>query len=124
MAPREATGTFPDQYLTFDYDAANMGMQMPPHDPFPVQTALDVAQNDLENTAGGGGVQENNNTNLAAAGLNLNSAVSDGTGLQNITNSQQQQAATFCDIAPGPHVPFPDVLHDCQNCQICKLLSC
>ena len=94
MAPREATGTFPDQYLTFDYDAANMGMQMPPHDPFPVQTALDVAQNDLENTAGGGGVQENNNTNLAAAGLNLNSAVSDGTGLQNITNSQQQQAAT------------------------------
>ena len=43
MAPREATGTFPDQYLTFDYDVANMGMQMPPHDPFPAATAADVA---------------------------------------------------------------------------------
>lgn len=92
MAPREATGTFPDQYLTFDYDVANMGMQMPPHDPFPV--ALDVAQNDLENTVGGGGAQETNNT-LVAAGLNATNTASDGVGgSQNITNSQQQQVST------------------------------
>lgn len=81
MAPREATGTFPDQYLTFDYDAANMGMPMPPHDPFPV-APLDVGQNDLENTAGGGGVQDSNNI---ASNAN---AASDSNGLQNITNSQ------------------------------------
>jgi hypothetical protein len=32
MAPREATGTFPDQFLTFDYDAsAGLGVQ-PPHE--------------------------------------------------------------------------------------------
>ncbi len=86
MAPREATGTFPDQYLTFDYDAANMGMQMPPHDPFPVAAALDVAQNDLENAAGGGGAQENTVTTTATTNANE-------TGLQNITNSQQQQAS-------------------------------
>lgn len=92
MAPREATGTFPDQYLTFDYDAANMGMPMPPHDPFPV-AALDVGQNDLENTAGGGGVQDN--SNLAA---NSTNAASDSNGLQNITDSHQQQASSPQEI--------------------------
>lgn len=34
MAPREATGTFPDQYLAFDYDAVLMGVA-PQHDPVP-----------------------------------------------------------------------------------------
>jgi hypothetical protein len=97
MAPREATGTFPDQYLTFDYDVANMGMQLPPHDPFPAATAADVAQNDLENAAGGGGVQENNQTLTAAAGLTLNATntAQEGVGApQTLTNSQQQQANT------------------------------
>jgi hypothetical protein len=94
MAPREATGTFPDQYLTFDYDVANMGMQMPPHDPFPAATAADVAQNDLENTAGGGGAQDTIHT-LTTAGLNATNTALDGVGeLQNITTSQQQQAST------------------------------
>ena len=88
MAPREATGTFPDQYLTFDYDVTNMGMQMPPHDPFPMATGANVAQNDAENTPGGGGVQDNNNT-LATAGLDATNAASDG-GSHNIANSQQQ----------------------------------
>jgi len=98
MAPREATGTFPDQYLTFDYDVANMGMQMPPHDPFPVVTAVDVAQNDLENTAGGGGAQDNNNA-LTTAGLNATNTASDGVGgPHNITNSQQQQASTAQEV--------------------------
>ena len=36
MAPREATGTFPDQFLTFDYDAS-IPMGLPPqHEPMPV----------------------------------------------------------------------------------------
>ena len=35
MAPREATGTFPDQFLTFDYEAAvPLGIQ-PPHEQMP-----------------------------------------------------------------------------------------
>ena len=39
MPPREATGAFPDQFLTFDYDAsAVMGMP-PPHDPVPAAAA-------------------------------------------------------------------------------------
>lgn len=33
MAPREATGAFPDQYLTFDYDASAVIGMPPPHDP-------------------------------------------------------------------------------------------
>lgn len=33
MAPREATGAFPDQYLTFDYDASAAIGLPPPHDP-------------------------------------------------------------------------------------------
>ena len=36
MAPREATGTFPDQFLTFDYDAGIPLGVPPPHDPLPV----------------------------------------------------------------------------------------
>jgi hypothetical protein len=49
MAPREATGTFPDQFLTFDYDASvPMGMP-PPHDPLPVgpvQNMMDTTEED------------------------------------------------------------------------------
>jgi hypothetical protein len=90
MAPREATGTFPDQYLTFDYDVANMGMQLPPHDPFPVVTAVDIAQNDLENTAGGVGAQDNNNV-LSNGGANTGS---DGVGGPQSSTNSQQQAST------------------------------
>ena len=45
MAPREATGTFPDQFLTFDYDASVPLGVPPPHDPIPagpVQNADDT----------------------------------------------------------------------------------
>jgi hypothetical protein len=49
MAPREATGTFPDQFLTFDYDGSMpMGLP-PPHDPLPigpVQTMMDTTEED------------------------------------------------------------------------------
>jgi hypothetical protein len=38
MAPREATGNFPDQYLTFDYDSAPMGVGQQ-HDPTPAAPA-------------------------------------------------------------------------------------
>ena len=55
MAPRESTGTFPDQYLTFDYDVSvNLGAP-PPHDPFPVTAAIQHEEDD-----------DNNNTNPAA----------------------------------------------------------
>ena len=117
MAPREATGTFPDQYLTFDYDVANMGMQMPPHDPFPVATAADIAQNDLEtNTAGGGGVQDTMNMNMntlttTAGGLTMNHATNhhttlDGVGghAHNSTSSHhhQQQASNTPQAVVDP----------------------
>lgn len=50
MAPREATGTFPDQFLTFDYDASMpMGIP-PPHDPLPlgpVATMMDATEEDV-----------------------------------------------------------------------------
>lgn len=36
MAPREATGSFPDQFLTFDYDVSAVVGVPPPHDPLPV----------------------------------------------------------------------------------------
>mmetsp|Transcript_19626 Transcript_19626/g.45782 ORF Transcript_19626/g.45782 Transcript_19626/m.45782 type:complete len:709 (+) Transcript_19626:171-2297(+) len=100
MAPREATGTFPDQYLTFDYEAANMGMQMPPHEPFPVATAVDAAQNDFENTAGGAGAQDNSNA-LSAGGFNATNAASDGVGgSQNTTNLQSQTSTPEEAIDP------------------------
>lgn len=42
MAPREATGTFPDQYLTYDFDSVPMGGgQQQQHDPVPT-TAPEV----------------------------------------------------------------------------------
>lgn len=39
MAPREATGAFPDQFLTFDYDASAVIGVPPPHDPLPAVAA-------------------------------------------------------------------------------------
>jgi len=41
MAPREATGTFPDQYLAFDYDAVLMGVA-PQHDPVPPAAPMEA----------------------------------------------------------------------------------
>ena len=44
MAPREATGTFPDQFLTFDYDTSVPIGMPPPHDPTPMGPANDLAE--------------------------------------------------------------------------------
>lgn len=44
MAPREATGTFPDQFLTFDYDTS-IPLGVPPqHDPLPVQNEAETEE--------------------------------------------------------------------------------
>jgi len=51
MAPREATGTFPDQFLTFDYDAAVPLGVPPPHDPIPALGG----ENGVENEEDGNG---------------------------------------------------------------------
>mmetsp|Transcript_3204 Transcript_3204/g.6479 ORF Transcript_3204/g.6479 Transcript_3204/m.6479 type:complete len:1287 (-) Transcript_3204:229-4089(-) len=104
MAPREATGTFPDQYLTFDYDmSANMGMPLPPHDPFPAVTAADVGQNDLnDNTAGGGGAQDDNNNNNNNTNSLLANANGTNTTTNSITNSQHSQQASSPQEAVDP----------------------
>lgn len=48
MAPREATGMFPDQYLTFDYEASLPLGALPQHDPMPVLgNDEDVEENHL-----------------------------------------------------------------------------
>ena len=44
MAPREATGTFPDQFLTFDYDTAIPLGVAPPHEPMPVANEGESAE--------------------------------------------------------------------------------
>mmetsp|Transcript_5467 Transcript_5467/g.8336 ORF Transcript_5467/g.8336 Transcript_5467/m.8336 type:complete len:1123 (+) Transcript_5467:93-3461(+) len=56
MAPREATGSFPDTFLTYEYDAANgMGMP-PPHDPAPaLPTQQPVTEQAPEGAAGASG---------------------------------------------------------------------
>mmetsp|Transcript_32000 Transcript_32000/g.36794 ORF Transcript_32000/g.36794 Transcript_32000/m.36794 type:complete len:1275 (+) Transcript_32000:52-3876(+) len=97
MAPREATGTFPDQFLTFDYDiSANMVVPPPQHDPFPIvaagQTQIDLETNLI---VGGGGAQDNNDNNMfnglqQTAGTNPNTSHG-GVGPPNTTNSQHQQ---------------------------------
>jgi len=96
MAPREATGTFPDQFLTFDYDiSANMVVQPPQHDPFPIVTAGQT-QIDIENNLiAGGGAQDNNDNNMfnglqQTAGINPNTSHG-GVGPPNTTNAQHQQ---------------------------------
>jgi len=77
-----------------------MGMQMPPHEPFPVATAVDAAQNDFENTAGGAGAQDNSNA-LSAGGFNATNAASDGVGgSQNTTNLQSQTSTPEEAIDP------------------------
>ena len=62
MPPREATGTFPDQFLTFDYDVSvNLGGP-PQHEPFPV-----VVQNNPNDNNLLGGEDDHNNINNPAA---------------------------------------------------------
>ena len=51
MAPRESTGTFPDQFLAYDYDASVPLGLPPPHDPLPlgptaVQNMMDTTEED------------------------------------------------------------------------------
>lgn len=67
MAPREASGTFPDQYLTFDFEPS-IGLGAPPvHEPFPAVTnelnlddhAGDNAANEASDDAGSGGSGSN-----------------------------------------------------------------
>lgn len=48
MAPREATGHFPDQYIAFDYETA-LPVGLPPqHDPAPLGLDNEGADNDLD----------------------------------------------------------------------------
>ena len=82
MAPREATGTFPDQYLTFDYDAAVPLGVPPPHEPFPagpVQNGNDGVTDD--ETAGG-----DNQATLNHVG---NGTQSGSEALRNVSNASQ-----------------------------------
>ena len=54
MAPREATGAFPDQFLTFDYDASAVIGVPPPHDPLPaITTGTEMGTGDDSNGSPG-----------------------------------------------------------------------
>jgi hypothetical protein len=99
MAPREATGTFPDQYLTFDYDVSvNLGGP-PPHDPFPVAVVQNANDGMLDEDNGGdaqdalGPVQSGTNHTAASEG-----------GPRNSTQSQQQQPSQVDPLSIDPTV--------------------
>lgn len=50
MAPREATGSYPDQFLAFDYDSVPMGVAQ--HDPAPPPIDMDETDEQLPTLAG------------------------------------------------------------------------
>ena len=116
MAPREATGTFPDQFLTFDYEvSANMGVPQPPHDPFPIITAGQTQNDFLDNNFadGGGGALNNTETTVlngpeATAGVTNTTlqTLHDGVGgsLNNVnaTSLEQQQEQSSSQEAIDP----------------------
>ena len=73
MAPREATGTFPDQFLTFDYDAS-IPLGVPPaHDPMPAvnegepEDNLGATVEDALNHVGTGTQSGNDPTRIAGS---------------------------------------------------------
>lgn len=58
MAPREATGTFPDQFLTFDYDSSMPMGAPPPHDPAPPGPVQNDASEGDDGSPVGPGAQD------------------------------------------------------------------
>jgi hypothetical protein len=87
MAPREATGTFPDQYLTFDYDVSvNIGAP-PPHDPFPVAAVVQNGEEDDDNHGG----------DLAQDALNNVQSGTTTTGSEGIASRNSQQPPSQVD---------------------------
>jgi hypothetical protein len=64
MAPREASGTFPDQYLTFDFEPS-VGLGAPPvHEPFPAVTDQLNLEDGGNNAANEGGDEAGNGSNV------------------------------------------------------------
>lgn len=54
MAPREASGTFPDQYLSFDFEPSVALGAPPVHEPFPAATAANDGLEEAGNAANEG----------------------------------------------------------------------
>ncbi len=70
MAPREASGTFPDQYLSFDFEPS-VGMGAPPvHEPFP---AVTTANDNLEEA--GNAANEGVDDTGSGSGSNMRTAM-------------------------------------------------
>jgi hypothetical protein len=84
MAPREALGTFPDQYLTFDYETNVPIGAPPPHDPAPVATGMqhDDDSEDMETAA------------TAQDALNV------GSGTNSVQNSHRPSALNDSQVDP------------------------
>jgi len=117
MAPREATGTFPDQFLTFDYDASmpmGVGGAPIPHNPepaVPLPNPLDtdmsagddpaavLPQEALTGGAGMGGAHGSNNSSesirpSSSAVANVDPLSIDPTNTNNNNNNNNSTGTT------------------------------
>lgn len=104
MAPREATGSYPDQLLTFDYDSIPLGI--PPHEPMPPPVDMDETDQPLP-TPGAGPL---NNTPERPDPLNSYGTMEsvdplsiDPTGDQSFENTTT--GTTLTVEAPTPQFP-------------------
>lgn len=74
MAPREASGTFPDQYLSFDFEPS-VAMGAPTvHEPFPAMTAATETLEDTGNAANEG-VDDAGSGSGSGSGSNIRTAM-------------------------------------------------
>lgn len=113
MAPREATGTFPDQFITFDFDAS-VPIGMPPHhEPLPTGPVQNTGDTLMEgDDVGGAGVQDALNhveTGTHSGSEALRSAINNASQVDPLSiDPTVNQETTWGDNASrsfGPRLP-------------------
>jgi hypothetical protein len=99
MAPREATGTFPDQFLTFDFDASVPLGAPPAHDHFPaVQNTNDnIPEEDLATGGAAAGDNTVGNTASGSEAQTLRTAIANASQVDPLSIDPTANQTTLWD---------------------------
>ena len=113
MAPREASGTFPDQFLTYDYEPSVPIGAPPVHEPFPpVPTGMEtdnLPPEDGGNTTNGAGDNGAGNGNGSDVLRNAMAAASQVDPLSIDPTANQQVADTSMDVSNSNNTEITNI---------------
>jgi hypothetical protein len=102
MAPRESSGTFPDQYLSFDFEPS-VGLGAPPvHEPFPAVTNENLLLDAGMNAANEGGEEAGSGSGSNVRTSNTASQV-DPLSIDPTANGAVDSRPRMLDLSMGHH---------------------